>query len=111
MKMQYLSAPGSFMKVIYILGDNTNLKIFLEPYEGTMGFIGPGFKQLPASLIVKVKYQFGISGKAFRRGNTHHVMALPQAIRIPESFQAAVCTHPCPGKYYNFLFHIILLVL
>lgn len=99
------------MQIVDILGNYRYFKARFEPGQGHMSCIWTGYEQLPPSLVVKIQDQAGVVCKALGGGYTHNVMPFPEAICIPECFEAAVCTHPCAGKNNDLLFHDLCLSL
>ena len=100
MQVEHLAAPGPFMEIVHILGDEEELPLpgFLQACEGQMGGIGMDGGQSGSALVVKAVNPRGVGGKPLRRGDIFEPLPLPQAIGIPESGETGFGGNAGPGK-------------
>ena len=84
-KVENIGAAGALMQVIYILSDDSDIKLFFQFGECHMCFIWVSFFELCSSLIVKIQYQSRVSTPGLRCSYILYFMAFPKSISITKS--------------------------
>jgi hypothetical protein len=93
------------VKVIHILGDQEGLstELFFQFSEGIMTWVGAYFRgeELVPSFVIKVVDEWGISFKAFGRGDILNTVVFPEAILISKGFYSRFCGNTGASKNDN----------
>ena len=95
------------MQVVHVLGDDADAPagLFLEAGQGQVGGVGLHGAGLGAALVVKVKHQSRVAGKALGRGHVFHAVVFPQPIGVAERADARLGRDAGPGEH-NEVFHL-----
>src|SRR5690625_3577091 len=103
MQMYNLCRSGLFMQGIDVLCNHSDLILCLEIRQCFMSGVWNGVKSLFSSLVIKIQHQFFIGLPGPGSSYLSYVVVFPEAVRIAECFQAAVCTHSGTRQDYDFI--------
>ena len=77
MEMKDAGRAGTLMQVINILGDNSDLEVFLQFGQNLVRAIGLHFERFFPALIVELQDQPGVSSPCVRTRHILHPMTFP----------------------------------
>ena len=98
MQVQHLTAAGTLVQVVDVLGDDAHLMVFGQLHQRMMGLIGSGITQLAAAGVVEVEHQLRVAGKCLGGGDLLDPVPLPEAIAVAKGLEATVGTDAGPGE-------------
>jgi hypothetical protein len=75
--MEDPAAPGTFVQVIHILGNDIDFEMPFQFHQGQVARVRGYLQELPAALVVKFQHQGRVPGITFRGSHLHDVMAFP----------------------------------
>src|SRR5690606_25823096 len=93
MQVQNVSTSGTFVQVVYVLGNNGNIKVIFKFGNYGMCLIWDNLKKLLPAFVVKIEYQRRVFEPAFGRSHFHYIMTLPKAACITKRFYSAFGTN------------------
>ena len=102
-QMNDVTASGTFVKVIYILRDNSHIETLLQFSQQLMSAIRFHFQQLLPSFIIEVDHQCRVSLVSLGCSHLLHRIFIPQTTRIAKGTDSTLGTHARTRQYYHIL--------
>ena len=95
-EMEHPGRAGPLVEVVYVLGDDSDIEVFLQGCDDAVGLIGLTGLYVPAA---------GIAVPALDGGHFLHAVLFPHSVRVAEGIDSAFLAHSGSGEYCQF-FHI-----